>query len=94
MVNSYVDVLLSKKMNDVFLIRQNFATLNDKGAFVYIMQKGKLKQVPLEIAGYLDNDYVVKNKFAADEFLVIDKIGRTTPDTKFKMNITRPAEDK
>lgn len=94
MVNSYVDVLLSKKMNNVFLIRQNYATLNDKGAFVYIMQKGKLKQVPLEIAGYLNNDYVVKNKFAADEFLVIDKIGRTTPDTKFKMNITQPAEDK
>lgn len=93
MVNSYVDVLLSQKMDNVFLVRQNYATLNDKGAFVYVMQKGRLKQVPLEIAGYLNNDYVVKNRFAADEYLVVDKIGRIAPDTKLKMNITKPAED-
>ena len=91
LANSYVDVLLSKQMKDIFLVRQNYATLNDKGAFVYVMQKGNLKQVPLKIAGYLDDYYITENKFAQDEYLVVDKIGRIAPGTKLKMRIA-PAE--
>ena len=94
MANSYVDVLLSKKLKNVFLIRQNYATLTDKGAFVYVIQRGKMKQVPLKIVGYLNNDYVVSNNFSVDEFLVVDKIGRIAPDTTLKMNIVKPTEDK
>ena len=91
LANSYVDVLLSKQMKDIFLVRQNYATLNDKGAFVYVMQKGNLKQVPLKIAGYLDDYYITENKFAQDEYLVVDKIGRIAPGTKLKMSVA-PAE--
>ena len=78
---------MSKQMKDIFLVRQNYATLNDKGAFVYVMQKGNLKQVPLKIAGYLDDYYITENKFAQDEYLVVDKIGRIAPGTKLKMRI-------
>lgn len=92
LVNSYVDVLTVRKMTDIFLIRQNYAVLNNDGAFVYVMQKGRLKQVPLKIAGYFKDYYVAENKFARDEFLVIDKIGRIEPGTKLKMKINQPAE--
>lgn len=86
-VNSYVDVLLSRKMNDVYLIRQNYAILGDRGAFVYVMQNNKLKQVPLKIVGYFEDSYVVANKFANNEFLVTDKIGKIADGTRLKMKI-------
>ncbi len=85
--NSYVDVLLSRKMNDVYLIRQNYAILGDRGAFVYVMQNNKLKQVPLKIVGYFEDSYVVANKFANNEFLVTDKIGKIADGTRLKMKI-------
>ena len=94
LANSYVDVLLSQKFENVFLIRQNYVTLNNDGAFAYVMKKNVLKQVPLKIVGYLGNDYVVENDFANDEFLVVDKIGRIAEGTKLKINITNVAEDK
>lgn len=93
MENSYVDVLLSKRFKDVFLIRQNYATLKNDGAFVYIMQNNKLKQVPLKIAGYYDAYYVTENKFAKDEYLVTDKIGQIGDGTILKMKINQPAAE-
>ena len=87
LANSYVDVIISKQMKDVFLVRQKNVILNDKGAFVYVMQKGKLKLVPLKIAGYSGDSYITENRFAKDEFLVVDKIGRISPETKLKMKI-------
>lgn len=92
--NSYVDVLLSRKMDDVYLIRQNYAILGDKGAFVYVMQNNKLKQVPLKIVGYFEDSYVVANKFANNEFLVTDKIGRIADGTKLKMKIANLGMEK
>ncbi len=95
MANSYVDVLLNRKLKDVFLIRQNYATLNNDGAFAYILKKDKLSLVPLKISGYYGNYYVVDNQFAKDEFLVTDKIGRIAPETVLKMKINQPqAEEK
>ncbi len=92
LANSYVDVIISKQMKDVFLVRQKNVILNDKGAFVYVMQKGKLKLVPLKIAGYSGDSYITENRFAKDEFLVVDKIGRISPETKLKMKIISATE--
>ena len=90
--NSYVDVLLSRKLKDVFLIRQNYATLKDDGAFIKIMKKNKIFDVPLSIVGYHQDYYVTDNKFNNDEFLVVDKIDHISPDAKLKMNIVKPEE--
>ena len=92
LANSYVDVIISKQMKDVFLVRQKNVILNDKGAFVYVMQQGKLKLVPLKIAGYSGDSYITENRFAKDEFLVVDKIGRISPETKLKMKIISATE--
>ncbi|MBE6454672.1 MAG: efflux RND transporter periplasmic adaptor subunit [Alphaproteobacteria bacterium] len=94
LANSYVDVLLSKKLNNVFLIRQNFATIKDDGVFIYIMQNGELKQVNLDIAGYYNDYYVVENKFGPKDFLVIDKIGKIDPKTELKMKIAEVTTEK
>ena len=94
LANSYVDVLLSKKLNNVFLIRQNFATIKNDGVFVYIMQNNELKQVNLDIAGYYNDYYVVENKFSPKDFLVIDKIGKINPKTELKMKIAEVTTEK
>lgn len=85
--NSYVDVILSKPLLNVFLIRQNYADMTDKGIFVNIMNKGKISQVPLKIAGYYQDCYVSENAFSKDDYLVVDKLGRIAPDTPLQMNI-------
>jgi RND family efflux transporter MFP subunit len=92
--NSYVDVLLSKKLKDVFLIRQNLAILKDNGAFITVWKKNKLIERPLDIVGIYKDYYVTANKFENDEFIVVDKIGHITPETKLKMNIINSVEDK
>ena len=94
MANSYVDILLQQELKNVFLIRQNFANLTDKGVFAYIMHKRKLSQVPLQIVGYYQDSYVVKNRFDTDDYLVIDRIGNIPPDTVLNMIIETPAEKK
>lgn len=85
--NSYVDVLLSKKLKDVYLINQNYATLTNKGAFIYVIEKNKLKQVLLKIVGYFEDAYVVENKFRSDEFLVTDRVGKIASGTTIKMKL-------
>ncbi len=92
--NSYVDVLLSKKLKDIFLIRQNYVTLKDDGAFIKIMKKNRLFEVPLSIVGYHQDYYVTNNTFDGDEFLVVDKIDHISPETKLKINIINDGEDK
>jgi RND family efflux transporter MFP subunit len=92
--NSYVDVLLSKKLKDVFLIRQNLAILKDNGAFITVWKKNNLIEMPLDIVGIYQDYYVTNNKFENDEFIVVDKIGHITPETKLKMNIINSVEDK
>ncbi len=91
--NSYVDVLVLKKMNDIFLIKQNYAFFDDNGAFVYVVKDNMPKKVHLDIAAYYEDSYVVKNDFAKGEFLVIDKIGNIPTNTKIETNLAkRPSE--
>ena len=91
--NSYVDVLVLKKINDIFLVKQNYAFFDENGAFVYVVKNNKPKKVHLDIAAYYEDSYVVKNDFAKGEFLVIDKIGNIPTNTKIETNLVKqPAE--
>lgn len=92
--NSYVDVLIYKKMKDIYLIRQNYAFFEDDGIFVYIVKNNKLAKTKLKIAGYFEDSYVVENNFAKDEFLVIDKIGKISPNTTIKTNVVGSTSEK
>ena len=92
--NSYVDILLSQQLKDVFLIRQNFANITSDGVFVYVLNDGKLKRVPLDVVGYYQDFYVVKNKFEKEDFLVVDRIGTIPQGTTLSMKIENITEKK
>jgi len=92
LANSYVDVFMLKKLKDVALIRQNYAQIKDDGIWAYIIKDNQLKQVKLQIDGVVDNFYAVANRFAKDEYLVIDKIGQIPPNTKIKVNLQSVGE--
>ncbi|MCQ2740958.1 MAG: efflux RND transporter periplasmic adaptor subunit [Alphaproteobacteria bacterium] len=93
MPNSYVDILISKNLKNVFLIRQNYVTLSNDGAFVSVMKNGKILRTPLHIVGYYGDYFVADNAFEKNEFLVIDKPENIPPETILTMKITDP-EDK
>ena len=95
LANSYVDVLVGRKLSNVYLIRQNYATLDVDGAFVNTIQNGKIKKTPFNIIGYLGDFYVTDTQFGKDEYLIIDKLGRIAQGTTLKLNVVKPqAEEK
>ncbi len=95
LANSYVDVTLEKKLNDVFLIKQNYVKLENEGAFANVIKNNTLRKEKLNIVGYLDDAYVVNNKFAKNDFLVIGNINNINKNTKLKIKlVSSNAENK
>lgn len=80
--NAYVDVVIEKELKDAYLIRQNYVTMTTDGSYVYTVKNNKLLKTPLLIAGESGSDYIVANRFAADEYLVIDKVGKLPPQAR------------
>ena len=86
--NAYVDVLLEKTVKNAVLVRQNQVIMEDSGNYVYVAKDNQIERRLIEIIGIKGDDYVIKNTFAPDEYLVIDKLSsRLSPDQKFKLNI-------
>ncbi len=85
--NAYVDVLLERTLKNGYLVRQNYVQLAPEGAYVYIVRGRRLSKVPVEIAAEQNGNYVLSNKFAADEYLVIDKVSKIAPGTEINIKI-------
>lgn len=85
--NAYVDVLLERAVKGAFLIRQNYVTLTPDGAYVYTVKNNQLLKTPVNIITTVGSDYLVGNKFAAGEYLVVDKVGRISKDAKVKIKV-------
>ncbi len=83
--NAYVDVLLEKKLNDVYLIRQNYVDMSSGGNFIYTVRGGKIYKNAIEISGIKGDNYVVSANFASDEYLVTDKVKKIPEGTKVKI---------
>lgn len=87
LANSYVDVLVEKPMSDVYLIKQNYVTLDNDGIFVKIIKDNKIRKEKLSVVGYYNDAYVVNNKFGKSDFLVIDSIDNIPINTKIKVKL-------
>lgn len=87
--NAYVDVFLERQYQDQVLINKKYVTLNSNGNYINVMKNHELKQVAINVITAVDDGYLVTNRFAADEYLVTDKLGRVAPNAKF--NIKLPA---
>ena len=85
--NAYVDVLLERPLHDVYRIRQNYILMEPAGNYVYTVKNNQLLKTPVQLAGTIDNDYVVANRFADNEYLVIDKVGAIDKHTPVKIKV-------
>ena len=94
LANSYVDVMLEKQLSDVFVIKQNFATLENDGIFVNIVNNNKLRKEKLNVLGYYNDAYVADNKFAKNDFLVIDNIVNINKNTQIKIRFADKKAEK
>ena len=93
--NAYVDVLVEKTYDDVVRVRQSYVILENKGSYVYTVRNGGLNKKAVEIVTVSGNDYLLKNTFAPEEYIVIDKVGRIAPGQKIKTRLPEPpAEEK
>ena len=87
LANSYVDVLVEKKLSGVYLINQNSAKMENEGVFAWIVKDNKLRKEKLNIVGYYNGAYVVDNKFAKTDFLVADNVNNIDKNTKIKVKL-------
>lgn len=61
------------------------------GNYVYTVRGSKLYKTPVKIVASLDDGYVLGNRFAKDEYLVLDKVGRLPENVKIKLNVVSPS---
>ena len=87
------DVLLERAVKGAFLIRQNYVTLAPEGAYVYTVKNNQLLKTPVNIITTVGSDYLVGNKFADGEYLVVDKVGRISKDAKVKIKVAAGEKD-
>ncbi len=80
--NAYVDVLLEKNYKDITLIRQKYVNLDAGGEYIYTIKGNSLLKTPVKVLGVEGDSYVVANRFAENEYLVVDKIGRLPENVK------------
>ena len=75
------------------MIRQNYVTLAPEGAYVYTVKNNQLLKTPVNIITTVGSDYLVGNKFADGEYLVVDKVGRISKDAKVKIKVAAGEKD-
>lgn len=72
--NAYVEVLLEKTYENVWLVPKNEVLLQPDGDFIYAVNKDILERRKIDIVGEYKNQYVAKNDFSADEFRVTEDV--------------------
>ena len=92
--NAYVDVLLERNVKDGVLVRQNYVQLEPDGAYVYTVKNNQLMKTPVAILGEQDGNYLLANRFAKGEYLVVDKVGTVAKGTKVKIKLASSAAEK
>lgn len=83
--NAYVDVLLEKVYPDGILVPQTLVSLAPDGNFIYTVQNSQLKRVPVQIINTVGGNYLLKNSFAPETYLVTDKVSRYKEGEKVKI---------
>lgn len=84
--NAYVDVLVEKVFKNGVIIPRSLVSMQPEGDFVYTVKDNRLNQTKIDVIAELDNDnYLVRNNFATNEFLVTDQVSRFTPNQQVRI---------
>lgn len=68
--NAYVKVLLEHTYKNAVLISKDLVQLQDNGYFVYAVQDNAVAQLPVQIEAEKGNDFVAKNTFKTNTWLI------------------------
>ncbi len=74
MPNAYVEILLERAYDDAVLYPKNYVDMRSDGNYINVVQNGILKTQKIHIYGTYNNQYVLRNDFAADTYLVNENI--------------------
>ncbi len=84
---AYVTVYLEKELKDIVLIPQDQVELTANGSFVSIADKQGIRLQKIEILDTRGSDYIVKNIFKPQEYLVEGKAPFLKENQQFSLNI-------
>ena len=74
MPNAYAELLLERTYNDVFLLDKNRIILKPEGDFVYVTDNNVVSEHKVTVLGDYNNQYVIKNDFPPEMFLIEENI--------------------
>lgn len=80
--NAYVEVLLEKTYNNVWLIPKSEVLLKPDGDFIYVVHNSILQTRKVDIIGEHENQYVAKDDFLPDEFWVTEDVNESMLNQK------------
>jgi len=72
--NSYVTVWCEKTLKNAVAVSKGVVDIEDKANFVYIIRKGVLNKVPVEILGSKENEFILKNTFEKGDEIVLEHV--------------------
>ena len=85
--NAFVMVDIYKKIKDVISIEKDMVKMKNEGNFITIARENKISEIPINIIAENNNDYIVKNTFNKNDFLVLDNASKLTETANIKLNI-------
>ena len=70
--NSYVDVIIEKKLNNVVMLDKKLLIMRPDGDFVYIIRNGEIELKQTKILGDEDEKYILANNFESGDMLITE----------------------
>ena len=74
MPNAYAELLLERTYDNVFLLDKNRIVLKPEGDFVYVTDNNVVIEHKVTVLGDYNNQYVIKNDFPTEMFLIEENI--------------------
>ncbi|MBR3676653.1 MAG: efflux RND transporter periplasmic adaptor subunit [Alphaproteobacteria bacterium] len=74
MPNAYAELLLERTYDNVFLLDKNRIVLKPEGDFVYVTDNNVVIEHKVTVLGDYNNQYVIKNDFPPEMFLIEENI--------------------
>lgn len=91
--NAYVDVIVEKDYQNGILINQNAVSMEADGNYVYTVKNGMLSKTKAEVVSTVGNNYLLRNTFSPEEYIVTQKITGMTPGRKVNIRVAAKAEE-
>lgn len=87
LANAYVDVIIDKLYDDGVLVKQNYVIQEADGNYVYVVNGSQLAKIKVYIVATIGTNYLLRNDFKADDYLIIDDVSHLSKNQKIKVKV-------